>query len=1322
MYDLHSFTNINLLCVSFRFGLFFFTVDLSVSLQPSDSSVGFSVFSASMIANKDTELHSVDPTNIDQLFSSVLPTSALLVSKTKHRESNSKSNIIYSLSSSLGIGSDQTTVKTSQNILPSSGIIPTNAAHTNNVSPSASTIQIVTSDESVPSQTSSFLEQILSSTHSIENVPTKASSSDIVKENSNIEQSISNTFVTSNSVSKSSSVMSKHGEVVTQSLISPSDVVEVTYFNSHSSLVVDSIDSVSSTNINQLSIISSTDHLLSSTELSSVAQSNVENIVTTDINLVSVTVSGEITPSQSDSILTTQSSDVVISNSMLTSVFESSAVPTEQAGVSFMMSLDSKSSEVLPANSSAMMSSNKVVNSATVDMISSTILDKHVSTKQTSSLGSILTYSFVSSMVMDTNNPSTTPGLTMFSTDHFQTSNEAYSLLTSDFIMTQSLISSSFFPSSTQNGLEITPTRSKETNSFFESGEITPSRTFSSVMIQNSNLSGGVLGTSEMSSSVVTSSVTVTTQKMNLSDFETKSLFSSDPVVFTLKITETTSAIFESTNQSTESIILPTLVVITTPQANFSAFATSSVFLSPILPFTTNLVNQTNTQSFMSQIMTSSAQTYSSLSPIVITTDVSQSISDLSSAISPTTQVMISANISEGSSLNISQTVVKPTIYFTESLYPSSYSLSSSQQEFFSTSLQTTNYSTHIKNITGFPIPTSILTIHKTIDFNLSTLVQSSVFFNQSMPVFESTTSFNQSVSIFETAVSNVSQSISVLNFTSSASIHITLTPTGDFTHLTTLPTLTVMPSDSVTNFSTNYPALNMTSSSTEFLPTPTSPTESMNMSNTVSSELPTLTFNLTTQPISTLNIFTSLTTLPTEVNDTLLTENLQTANLILSEPRSELFTASGIDNGSVSEVLMTTAMTNISLSSILDFNVSVAMSSTKMPEPTITGGFISSSVIVETVNLTLLSSSFPDVTSSISESLNRSITLSLPSSVMTSRATTNITMETSFVMSSAIESSIVPSTSTKEILSMNFTSSFVQAIPTSTIDVSMYELQTSNVFMSSSQNASSTIPLPSSTRNIFSTSEMSSSKSMETTVVYTSMVDNSSSTTSSYDIQPTSILQSSVEASANQSSQTTTIGLSSTDTMILHSSQYITMALTIAVQGSSLGSIQSSSFLLSTTPSPMVSQSDLVMTSSTIGSAAQSSESLVPSTTSPIFSQSSKVTSTEFSTSDGTTSVMSPAQSQTSVMSTRSTGLNTQTQVLTSQIVTTSGTEMSSSVSMNTVVPTTSSTVPTTTTTPTTPEPTTPKPTTPKPTTPTPTTTENVKAAYWVKTGKVLL
>ena len=862
---------------------------------------------------------------------------------------------------------------------------------------------------------------------------------------------------------------------------------------------------------------------------------------------------------------------------------------------------------------------------------------------------------------------------------------------------------------STGNSMELTKTVSTNILSLTLDSGMTPSKAVSSLTstvlsdINTSSHSVELSFSQDMAS--IGSSFLSTTPQLNISDFETRLLsVSSDFGTVTSKITNSFSSMPASTSHNLGQTILPTSFVITTPQMNASAFETQTLYTTSLEISSNALVNQSNTPDIMTSFVITTPQlnisVFDTQSLLSTRTDNSTQMFSLSQSstpfIQPQSSLQTETNSSEFSlnfsSINLTSQLPVLTSSESRSMYDisptsvlgiSSVKLSSeiSNSTISATQSITPDFSSLFISLNATPSIFSSFETQNLSDILLTPSVSfETISTNQNQ--FSSEVNLTLTSVIFESTV-NISNAKIVSSVVSIAS-----TPDLNFSSFSIQETPM-----SIMNYSNSLEVSNLTSdlymtsdilpiiSSSEMLIlTATSDLviSSLDFLNFSTTDIPTqstLTFNLTTEPITSLYQQTSIIS-GLFSNSTSTSDILPTFNVSMSDMKSELSTVFQNGNESVSgNISMVTFLPNVSLdsASLMSDFVSTAASTLPIiiqPTMTVNSTLDMSSAAMETLfNMTVVTT--PSIVIFSSEEMQPSFTETLNET---------ITFRTTSLMSSQV----VSSASVETPLNMSLV------------------MTPSTYFFKSSQGVSSVVMETSfnmTTVIMELTTSVSTSK-----VISTDVVDVINSTYLL--IEPSSVLTSrSVDTTMESASTFSTIDL------LKNASESIT----------SLPSIEISSSSMDANLSQSVIKSELISSSSTIIAVPiNNSESTVAfSKIEPLTSDvSTNIVSAIISTTVGILTE-SPSTSQSTILDLpTSTGVSFTSRILTSDLITSSIVEMSSSVSMTTAVPTsmpTATSIPTTeptTTTPTTTPTTTTPTTTPKPTTP------DVVSTYWVKTG----
>ena len=865
---------------------------------------------------------------------------------------------------------------------------------------------------------------------------------------------------------------------------------------------------------------------------------------------------------------------------------------------------------------------------------------------------------------------------------------------------------------STGNSMELTKTVSTNILSLTLDSGMTPSKAVSSLTstvlsdINTSSHSVELSFSQNMAS--IGSSFLSTTPQLNISDFETRLLsVSSDFGTVTSKITNSFSSMPASTSHNLGQTILPTSFVITTPQMNASAFETQTLYTTSLEISSNALVNQSNTPDIMTSFAITTPQlnisVFDTQSLLSTRTDNSTQMFSLSLSstpfIQPQSTLQTETNSSEFSlnflSINLTSQLPVLTSSESRSMYDisptsvlgiSSVKLSSEISNSTISAAQsiTPDFSSLFISLNVTPSIFSSFETQNLSDILLTPSVSfETISTNQNQ--FSSEVNLTLTSVIFESTV-NISNTKIVSSVVSIAS-----TPDLNFSSFSIQETPM-----SIMNYSNSLEVNNLTSdlymtsdilpiiSSSEMLIlTATSDLviSSLDFLNFSTTDIPTqstLTFNLTTEPITTLYQQTSIMS-GLFSNSTLTSDILPTLNVSMSDMKSELSTVFQNGNESVSgDISMVTILPNVSLDSASLMSNFVSTAASTLPiiiQPTMTVNSTPdtgmSSAAMETLfNMTVVTT--PSIVIFSSEEMQPSFTETLNETI-------------TFRTTSFMSSQVVSSASVETQLNMSLV------------------MTPSTYFFKSSQGVSSVV-METSLNMTTVIMELTTSVSISK-VISTDVVDVINST--HLLIEPSSVLTShSVDTTMESASTFSTIDL------LKNASESITSSPSIEISSSSMDANLSQSVI----------KSEFISSSSTIIAVPiNSSESTVAfSKIEPLTSDvSTNIVSAIISTTVGILTE-SPSTSQSTTLDIpTSTGVLFTSRILTSDLITSSIVEMSSSVSMTTAVPTSMPTAtsipttqPTTTTTPTTTQTTTTPTTTPKPTTP------DVVSTYWVKTG----
>ncbi|VDH99230.1 Hypothetical predicted protein [Mytilus galloprovincialis] len=456
---------------------------------------------------------------------------------------------------------------------------------------------------------SDFVEQLSSSINENDIVPSKTISSDVSEKSKLMDQSLalaSSIQIMYASSSNDVDSSSSRSFGITDLTSSSKDVPQITA--SHLSMGNDpSLSSTSSSSIVMVTAAyMSTNSFTDVKETSrNVAISNFAQ--TNELTFMSSTFSGEINLAQSKASDFTATID---NNILPTSVLESnSAVSIEISSTKQTYKSEHMLESSIGILSNDVTHSLQTSNYLPLEQTSSLSTMQMTDTSAQSSqlaMTNIPTKDFNNSVIPSTidNIPKTSNLNTVVPTSSSQPSMQTISL--SDLSMTAPLTVSNLMESlsstSSVQRIELTQSVVNETNTLSSilEREITPSETFTVLTTP----SGGsfiskIEHTASQDMMSITSSLVITTPQLNVSDFETKSLLSSDLRIFTSTMANSQSSSLEQTSQNVEQSTISTSLISTTPQTNISAFNTQSLLPSELGSSTLGLVNQSSTPEMM---------------------------------------------------------------------------------------------------------------------------------------------------------------------------------------------------------------------------------------------------------------------------------------------------------------------------------------------------------------------------------------------------------------------------------------------------------------------------------------------------------------------------------------------------------------------------------------------------------------------------------------------------------------------------------------------------------------------------------------------------
>ncbi|CAC5414456.1 unnamed protein product [Mytilus coruscus] len=884
---------------------------------------------------------------------------------------------------------------------------------------------------------SDLVKQLSSSINENDIVPSKTISSDTLSEKSKlVDQSlalasnIKSLHVSTSNDVYSSSTRSFGTDGLTTSL---KDVPQITV----SHLSIGNYLSLSSTSSS--SIANESNNAAVSTNSFSAVKKTSENVAisnfaqTSDLTLMSAIFSGEISMAQS------KAND-------FTATFGTNILPTSVLESKSAVSIEISSTRQTFESEHMLKSSLGIVSSDVTHTIQSS--ESLLLEQNSDLLTAQMTYtSAQSSQVAMTNIPTKDSNSSQYSNFN---ANRPLSNLSVTAPSTVSNLIESFSSTSSVQHIELTQSVVNGSNilSSVLEREITPSETFSILTTpSDSNLRSKIELTASQEMMSVTSSLVITTPQLNVSDFETKSLLSSDLRMFTSTMANSQSSSLEPTSKNIEQTAIPTSFISTTPQTNISAFDTQSLLPSELRSSTVGLINQSSTP----EMMPSSPIKHISSFSIFDTTSTFSSdsifqtlnVSDTKSSM-PIFQTSTLVNASGTSTFNILPTPVV-TISSDGSLMLNISSIQTSKvvdlsSEFLTfnatptliSMMQTQNFTTNLLPELVSTIFGSSLSLNQS-EYNVNaTSVLQSMFFPMTL-----TSEANFSSETFLISSSSFPATLQMMNFSSSLEL-------------------------------TNFKSEILPNSSIMILTAATDlPTISLEMSNSSDTTIQiesTLNYNLTTQPMQTTD---SLSDLIVNITATYIASDiLQSLNLSSGEMRSELTTVymSRNDSSVSGELTSITILPNATSESVLETNFNSTIDST-LPviiQPTVAvSSQLSTSMLSgnESVSGDLFRTTMymnSDFASSMESTLPVIIqpTMTISSFiVMETFNTSIITMPSTSLetlnMSSAMISTFVISqeSSSIDMKTDNMSALITPTVPMSSLDLTSVALETSSNF-----------------------------------------------------------------------------------------------------------------------------------------------------------------------------------------------------------------------------------------------------------------------------------
>ncbi|XP_071120367.1 uncharacterized protein [Mytilus edulis] len=948
------------------------------------------------------------------------------------------------------------------------------------ISSSTSTQQKISTSLSSLSQSvdviknSDFVEQLSSYINENDIVPSKTILSDVSEKSKLVDQSLalassiqimyassSNDVYSSSSRSFGTTDLtssSKDVPQITASHLSMGNDRSLSSTSSSSIVMVTAANSLNTANIIQTSstfMTSESKTIAVSTNSLTAVKETTQNVAisnfaqTGELTLMSSTFSGEINMAQ----IKASDFTATIDNSILpTTVLESkSAVSIEISSTRQKF----KSEHILESSieilSSDATHSLQTSNNLPLEQMSGLSTMQMTDTSAQSSqldMTNIPTKDFNSGVIPSTidNIPKTSNLNTVVPTSSSQPSMQTISLsdLSVTAPLTVSNLMESLLSTSSVQRIELTQSVVNETNilSSILEREITPSETFTVLMTPSGgSFSRKIEHTASLDMMSFTSSLVITTPQLNVSDFETKSLLSSDLRIFTSTMANSQSSSLEPTSKNVEQSSISTSLISTTPQTNISAFNTQSLLPSELGSSTFMILGLVNQSSTPEMMQSSPTKNMSSLS-----------IFDLGSTFS-SDSIFLTLNVSNiQSSMPVFQTsdLINASDSSTFQILPTPVMTISSDSSFMLniSNVQTSNTVDLSSEFLMFNATPTVISSTQTQNFS-DNLVPDSV-----STIFGSSQSLNQSENNIN--ATSVSQSMYFpMTLTSEANFSSGSFLISSSSFPATLPMMNFSSSLELTNFTSDF----FQNSSDMILTAATNlPTISLEKSNSSHTTMPiqsTLSSNLTTQPIKTTEFLSDLIMNVTATYITSDTSDiLKSLNLSYSEMRSELTTVymSRNDSGELTSVtvLPNTTSDSVMMTSISDLNSTIASTLPVIIQTTVA---ISSQ----------LSTSMVPSNESISGDLNRTImymnsTSDLASSV---ESTLPVIIQPTMTISSSIvmetfNSSIItmPSTSLETLnMSIAMTSTNVLSQESSSIDMktdNMSALITPTVPMSS--------------------------------------------------------------------------------------------------------------------------------------------------------------------------------------------------------------------------------------------------------------------------------
>ncbi|XP_052064453.1 uncharacterized protein LOC127704446 isoform X2 [Mytilus californianus] len=982
------------------------------------------------------------------------------------------------------------------------------------ISSSTSTQQKISTSFSDSSQAtgviknSDLVKQLSSSINENDIVSSKTISSDTLSEKSKLVDqslalgsSIKSLYVSTSNDVYSSSTRSLGTADLTTSL---KDVPQITVSHlsmgndlslssSSSSSIVMVTNSVNTADIIQTSSTSESNNAAVSTHNFSAVKETSQNVAvsnfaqTSDLTLMSSIFSGEISMAQS------KASDFTATfgtNILPTSVLESkSAVSIEISSTrqtfksehmlkSSMGIVSSDATHTIQTSESLLLEQKSDLSTAQMTYTSAQSSQVAMTNKPTKDINSSVIPSTIDNIPMTSDLDTVVP------TSSTQPSMRTIPL--SDLSVTApstvSNLMESFLSFSSVQHIELTQSVVNGTNilSSILEREITPSETFSILTTpSDSSLRSKIELTASQEMMSITSSLVITTLQSNVSDFETKSLLSSDLRMFTSTMADSQSSSLEPTSKNIEQTAIPTSFISTTPQTNISAFDTQSLLPSELRSSTLGLINQSSTPEMMPS---SPIKHISSFSIFDMTSTFSSdsifqilNVSDTKSSM-PTFQTSALVNASGSSTFNILPTPMV-TISSDGSLMLNISSIQTSKVVDLSSELLMFNATPTLISITQTQNFTTNL-----VPELVSTIFGSSLSLNQSEYSIN-TTSVSQSMFFPMTLTSEANFSSETFLISSSS-------------FPATLPMMNFSSSLELTNFTSEI----LPNSSIMILTAATDlPTISLEMSN--SSDTPiqiasTLNYNLTTQPMKTTDFLSDLIMNVTATY--IASDILQSLNLSSSEMRSELTTVymSRNDSSVSGELTSITILPNATSDSVLEtyFNSTIDSTSPVVIQPTVAiSSQLSTSMLSgnESVSGDLFRTTmYMNSTSDFASSMESTLPVIIQPTMTISSSIVMETFNTSIITMPSVETLNMSSamTSTNVVLqessSIDMKTDNMSALITPTVPISSLDFTSSNFTIATVQP---TVPV--------SSADVISSSPLETNNLTSIFIESSTAT-----------------------------------------------------------------------------------------------------------------------------------------------------------------------------------------------------------------------------------